>query len=311
MSWFKKLIGKPSPAESAQRVADGVILARRGKSEQALLAYQEAIRLDPGNAVAHLNAALAQQDIFNRDLGHFEEEAQKQKLLEIQQSLDKALALAPESHIAWRVAAYVARKQGHVVEALDAFERTLEFAPEGFEHRDEVEQALQQVRPLAERERILRRAMDVAARNDVVPQESAEALTNLETHLEAAEAKPDWFWAAGVLSRHVGNAEQAKKHFALCLEMERHHSHAHRELATLYMRDGQLEQALHHSLEAYREDPSNPALVCNVGVCFLEVGDLEQAGEYLHLARDMAPSDPIIGRAIETWSARSHGPASQ
>jgi predicted Zn-dependent protease len=215
MGWFKKLIGKASPEESAQRVADGVVLARRGKSEQALSAYQEAIRLDPGNGVAHLNAALAQQDIFNRDLENFDEDTQKQKLLEIQQSLDKALELAPESHIAWRVAAYVARKQGHVVDALEAFERTLDFAPEGFEHRDEVEQALEQVRPLAERERVLRRAMDVAACNDVVPEESEEALAELEPHLDAGEAKSDWFWAAGVLSRHVGDAERAKIFCAL------------------------------------------------------------------------------------------------
>lgn len=311
MGWFRKLLGKPSPEDSAQRVADGVVLARQGKSEQALMAYREAIRLDPANAVAHLNAALAQQDIFNRDLAHFDEETQKQKLLEIRESLDRALELEPESHIAWRIAAYVARKEGRVLEAMEAFERTLEHAPEEFTYREEVEEALAQVRPLAERERILGRAMDLAACNDIVQEESAKALTDLEAHLEAEEALADWFWAAGVLARHLGDAERAKAHFAGCLDMEKHHSHAHRELATLYMRSGQLNEALHHSLEAYREDPSNPALVCNVGVCYLEVGDLDQAGEYLHLARDMDPGDPIVGRALETWSARSASVPSQ
>lgn len=306
MSWFKKLLGKPCPEESAQRVADGVLLARQGKLERALLAYEEAIRLDPGNALAHLNAALAKQDLYNRAVADLDAEDKKQKLLEIQQFLDAALDLAPDSHIAWRAAAHVARKQGRVVEAVRAFERTLLSAPETFEHRAEIEELLTKLRPMAERERVLADAMDLARRNEIVETMSSATLERLEAYLEDEDSRTDWFWAAGVLARHLGDNDKARRHFSACLDREKHHAHAHRELATLYMREGRVQDALSHSLEAYREDPSNPALVCNVGVCYLEVGDLEQAGEYLTLARDMDPGDPIVGRAMETWQSRAH-----
>ena len=48
-----------------------------------------------------------------------------------------------------------------------------------------------------------------------------------------------------------------------------------------------MDVALKHSMAAYGEDPSNAGLVCNVGVCHLGLGHLDQAEEFLTIARDL------------------------
>ena len=50
-------------------------------------------------------------------------------------------------------------------------------------------------------------------------------------------------------------------------------------------------------MAAYRLDPLDAGLVCNVGVCHLALGDLAQAREFIVLAAAMAPEDPIVIRA--------------
>ena len=51
-------------------------------------------------------------------------------------------------------------------------------------------------------------------------------------------------------------------------------------------------------MSAYRLDPIDPGLVCNVGVCHLAAGDVVGAREFIDLARQMAPKDPIVVRAL-------------
>ena len=70
-----------------------------------------------------------------------------------------------------------------------------------------------------------------------------------------------------------------------------------KELASVCMEDGDLARALSASIDAYREQPSDAGLVCNVGVCHLGLGDVEKAEEYIDLAWRLEPMDPIVLRA--------------
>ena len=84
------------------------------------------------------------------------------------------------------------------------------------------------------------------------------------------------------------------------MEQSPQYTDAHRELATIYLQLGKLDAALKNSLAAYKTDPANPGLVCNVGVCYLSLGQLTEAEEYIHMAKDMDRDDPII---VNAWDA--------
>ena len=116
-----------------------------------------------------------------------------------------------------------------------------------------------------------------------------DALTQLRLQCGLAVADPD---EEGV--PHSERLEDAL--LAELVERAPRHLDARRELATLFMKAGDARAALEHSVEAYREDPSNAALICNVGVCHLSLGDLAQAEEFLKMAIDLAPENEIAQR---------------
>lgn len=300
MSWLKKIFGKPSKEEAARRVSEGVVLARQGKLQDALVAYRDALRLDPGSAVAHLNEALALQDLYNLESARLGAEDRGERLREICDALERALALDPGLIAAWRSLGHVSRRLARYTRAEEAFEKLLEIAPADFPHREEAERELKVISVRAERERVLERAVALAVGKEPRLEEVRETLEKVRPLLVHQDVPGEAFWAAGVLARRLDDKAGARELFEACLERDERHAHARRELATLCIQAGEVQLALSHSLVAYREDPSDPALVCNVGVCHLSLGDLEQAEEYLRMARDMSPSDPIVQRA---WTA--------
>lgn len=297
MTWLQKLLGKPASEKAAQRVAEGVALARSGALARALEVYRDAQRLDPGNAFAYLNEGLALQDLYNQQAADLAPDERLARLRDIREALERALDHDEGSWIAWRALGHVSRRLGRFVAAEAAFRRLLRDAPGDYPHRAEVERELLEVAPHAARQGALERAADLAIREDIEPELLREALEGLAVFLADESTPAEAFWAAGVLARRLEDAARAEEHFAACLARAPHHVNARQEMASLCMRAARLREALDHSLAAYREDPTNPALVCNVGVCWLLLGDLARAEEYVAMARDMAPQDAIVQRA--------------
>lgn len=83
---------------------------------------------------------------------------------------------------------------------------------------------------------------------------------------------------------------------------------AHKELASLHFHGGQPDLALPHARAAYETDPTNAALVCNVGVCHLATGDLKEAREFLLIAKGLAPRDPIVLDAFKALDDATKAP---
>lgn len=302
MRWLKNLFRKETadPEEAARHLSAGVVLAQKGRFAEALLAYRRAREADPGYALAHLNEALALQDLYNAKSALLDDDERQRHLGEIRETLERALVLDDTLLVGWRALGHVARRLGDYVRAEDAFARLVSVAPDDFPHREEAERELRAVGPRAERQRVLRRAFDAALDREADAAQLREAFERVQPLLIHPEVPDDAFWAAGVLLRRLDDATGAREMLEACLERAPRHARAHRELATLCMQAGDAHAALEHSVEAYREDPSNPALLCNVGVCHLTLGDFGQAEEFLKMAVGLAPDDPIVQRA---WSA--------
>jgi tetratricopeptide (TPR) repeat protein len=110
----------------------------------------------------------------------------------------------------------------------------------------------------------------------------------------------------GCLARKAGDA-RARALLDEAVAADPRDLEAVRNLATLCLASGDLPAALRASQAAYRLDPVDAGLVCNVGVCHLalaRVGDtvddeqMARAREFITLARQLAPKDPIILRAV-------------
>ncbi len=152
----------------------------------------------------------------------------------------------------------------------------------------------------AKRDAIVERAAKAAAFDDVTDEERDEAAQDLVYVLIEDDAPADAFWAAGAIARRKGNQTAAREHYETCLEKNAFHDRARRELATLCMNTGDMKAALEHSVHAYQADPVDAGRVCNVGVCHLALGHRAKAQEFLQLAQELAPTDPIVLRAIQT-----------
>lgn len=300
MSWLKKIFQRPGKEEAQRRLQEGVVHARSGRLEEALAAYRAAIAADPDNAIAHLNEALALQDLYNRESEGLSDDERRARLEEIADALERALKRDESLLAAWRSLGHVSRRLARYVRAEEAFARLLELAPDDFPHREEAERELKVVEVRAHRERVLKRAIDLAVSKESTLVELREALEKVRPLLVHADVPADAFWAAGVLMKRLDDKKGAREMFEACVERDPRHLNARRQLATLCIHTGEVREALEHSLAAFREAPSDPAVVCNVGVCHLSLGDLEQAEEFLKMAKGMAPSDPIVQRA---WAA--------
>lgn len=311
MRWLKNLFRKDTdPEEATRHLAVGVALAQKQRYGEALLAYRRAREADPSYALAHLNEALALQDLYNAKTTLLEDAERHSHLEEIRDALERSLTLDDTMLVAWRALGHVSRRLGDYVRAEDAFSKVVTLAPEDFPHLEEAQRELTAVAARAERQRTLKSAYDAALSRDVDTAGLRDAVERVQPLLIHPETPDDAFWAAGVLLRRLDDAKAAREMFEACLERSPRHVRAHRELATLCMQGGDAHAALEHSVEAYREDPSNAALLCNVGVCHLTLGNFGQAEEFLRMAIGLAPTDPIVQRAWSAFEkARGEGPA--
>ena len=101
--------------EAAQHNREGAKLVEQGKMEEALEAFENAVRLDSNDAVARLNLA------YTYDRQGRNEEA----IAEYQ----RAIELSPSNLLAYNNLGVLYDKMGHYDEAIGEFQRALEIDP--------------------------------------------------------------------------------------------------------------------------------------------------------------------------------------
>ncbi|MCP4503950.1 MAG: tetratricopeptide repeat protein [Deltaproteobacteria bacterium] len=311
LGWFKKLLGKKDRKGAEKEVAKGAIAARRARFDTALGHYEKAVRIDDSYPLAHLNLALAQQDRFNRDRDSLPADEKRERLLVIIDLLETTLSLDPHNVFAWHSLGVAAMSLKAPIRAEEAFARVLEICDEEFPHFDDVKRYFERMTKAADRERQVQRVLQLSRNDDdkndedeIGDEEILQSIAEVQDVLDASadeEPRNDLFFAAAVLYKKLEDKENARLFFERVLETLPYHPRALREAATLCLLLGDVDDALQHSLAAYREDPTDPGVTCNVGVCYLTSGELDKAGEYIQLAKDLDPKDAIVAKAQATW----------
>lgn len=307
MRWLKKALGLVGRQRAESLVTKGYVAAREGRRSEALKLYEEAAEADETLAVAWLNAALCRLESFNEGAAGLAPDGRTAELDAIATLLERAVSLAEVPPSAFRSLARVSERRGAFLRAEECWQKVLEALAEDPAtqplQQQEARRALDEVRPRAALERSLQRAR-AALTTGVGDDERKEALAGLQAILEAPPVGvdvPARAWAlAGTLARRLRDLAAARQLLEHAVTVDGNDLEALRELASTFVDLGELPLALQTSLAAYRKNPLDAGLVCNVGVCHLALGDAQKAGEFLAIARDMAPKDPIVQRAWQT-----------
>jgi len=316
-SLVKRLFGQPDRVRAVRLLADGVRRAHDGEIAAALDDYRRAIRADDGYALAYLNVGLALQDLFVRDQATLSAEQQARRLTEIVPELDRAIELDATLVPAWLARGYVLRALGHDAAAAVDLESYLELAPPEEKRREQVTRDLEELKLRVKQAEQRRDAIALVSvtpardattdQQDEEQQALAEALQNLTEALARAPNDAELWWATGVARRRLDEADAARSAFMRALEVDPGFAAAVRELSTLAFREKQFEHALELARRAHELEPTNPAVICNLGVCHLELGHQAEAREYIELAAKLDPEDPIIRDCLAELAGTAAG----
>ena len=285
-------------------VSDGVVAAESGKLAHAMELYQQALSWAPQHVLARSNMGLSLMDEYNSNFEAWDRHRRSAHLNLTLDNLEEAIELGANRVAVWRATGHVRWRLSQFRGAAEAFEQTLSLLEdlEGDTHDavSELEGHLSELQPLVERGSVAEdpRWIDEGPH----PTSLHQALSTLE-ELQPAELEEVLFLWMRAFKLQLENVQEAVALFEQALELGGPHLDAHRELAQLFMAADSPESALEHSVAAYKLQPRNAGLVCNVGVCHLSLGDLKNAKEFIDLAHGMAPENGIIHKAQEALAA--------
>jgi tetratricopeptide (TPR) repeat protein len=326
MNWLTKALrkaaGRTGRKYAEELVTQGYVASREGRLDDALAAFADACEADPTLAVAFFDAGNAELLRFNRDVARLDDDARVERLRAVERWLEQAVALDPEHAPSWRALARVRERRGAHQAAHAAWSTVVSLllpAPAssaglvegGAEGVAEARREQARLAPHARLEEAFARARAALASADDDEAARAARRTALDGLWFAVAAAADAGIAApahahtlaGALARRAGDLPRARELLDEAVRRDAHDLEAWKELATVCVAAGDTEASLRASLAAYREDPVDAGLVCNVGVCHLALGDLVRAAEFIELAQGMAPDDAIVQRAATALAA--------
>ncbi len=334
MRWLKKALGMTGRKAAEELCTRGYIAAREGRLDAAQKLYDDACDADPTLAVAWFNAGQTALERFNRDVAALDDAGRADRLRTAAAHLSRGLDGDANHMPSWRALARVHERLGRLDAAFGAWGRVE--ACLGMPHPDAAAVAIDLVaaRTEARRERArLKTAADLASATRHVQELIGQDTLDAAVAAAAVEAlivgranavaegaadgadtavvvSPFLLTLAGTLARKVGDLERARALLDTAVADDSKDLEAWRNLATVCLAQGDIAAAIKASQAAYRLDPVDAGLVCNLGVCHLAaadagLGNVDEAREYIELAARLAPKDPIVQRAMATLISRA------
>lgn len=121
---------------------------------------------------------------------------------------------------------------------------------------------------------------------------------SLATKTKPADA--DFYVDAGNVCAKDNDAESARVNYHKALEMKPHHLGALLGLARLFDRQGQLERATEHYLEAAKHHPGEAAIYNDLGLCYARQAKYDDAVKALSRAVELQPDRALYRNNIAT-----------
>ena len=242
----------PTPTRSALSYAlDGDGFYAQGDLEDAILAYEQALTLDPADPLLH--TSLARMLVFDGDVAQGVERA------------EQAIALAPDNARAWAVLALAYDWSGRVAEAIDAGERAVELDP-----------------ALAEAYAYLAEAYADGMR-------WADGMEAIETAARLDELSVDVHHSFGWVLETQGDYQGAAEEYDRAIELHPNLAHLQVAAGRNYAWLDDLDTAVDRYQRAIEIDPDDPGGYDRLGWAYCINGDRERAKMSLEQAIEVDP----------------------
>jgi tetratricopeptide (TPR) repeat protein len=200
----------------------GDALLQKGRVDEAITHFQEALRIDPNSALPHLNLGL----------GLF----QKGKVDEAITQYQAALEINAEDADAHYGLANALRQKGRVDEAIAHFQKALQIRPDYAKAQNNLGNALLKMARVDEAIPHYQDALQIDPGN-------AEAHNNL-----------------GAALRQKGRLDEAITHFQEALKINPGYEKAHDNLGMALLQKGKVDEAISHFQKALQLKPADPGI---------------------------------------------------
>ncbi len=248
--WHDTVVKRPGNAYAHNNY--GNILAQSGQPENALIQYEDAIRLDPSYAEPQYNAgnALMQFGRLPEAIAHYEQ----------------ALRLNPAMPDAQTALGNAFADSGRGAEAIAHYTQALRLDPNFVDAHDQLGIALAKAG------------------------QPTEAITQFQQALHINPARPDIQNNLGNVLRITGRTTEAMAHYDEALRIDPNFAQAHLNLGNALRDSDRLPEAIVQYEQALRIDPNQPEAHNNLGTVLLVTGHPREAIAHFQSALRLDPN---------------------
>ena len=215
------------------------------------------------------------------------------------QTLTEGLEVVGDDEQLLRELGFFHLYQGNVEIAKEYLDRYLEQAPEG-DTKKHVRKILDDINAKLNDDQRLMQAYDAIQMN-----KEDEALVLLDAYLEHNSEIWNAHFLKGWALRRLSRFDEAQQSFLTALARTKGNSDIYNELAICSLETGKAELAKAYLNTAVDLDGENLTLISNLAYLHLKDGELDEAREFLELARNLDPNDPVIHQLIQDYERES------
>lgn len=234
----------------------GYVLEKQGNVTGAIRHYFEAVRINPGFALAHNNLgnAIRKQGNITEAIRH----------------LSEAVRITPCSAMAHINLGYALESQGRLTEAIGHFSEALRLNPISVETYN-----------------ILGLTLIRQGRID-------EAIKRFNEALKVNPDRPEIHYNLGVTLADQGRMDAAIEHYSTALQLNPNQPNVHVSLGIALINQNKTEEAMNHFFDALNTEPNNIYALYNIGSILINLGRIEEAISHLSEALKKTPGDTKI-----------------
>ncbi|MGA2604669.1 MAG: tetratricopeptide repeat protein [Verrucomicrobiia bacterium] len=263
----------------------GMQLQEADQMQEAIRQYEQALRLYPDFADAHINLgdAMLQSGRIQEAIGHYEQ----------------ALRLKPDFPKGHNDFGTALVQLGRLQEAIEHYEQALRIKPDFADAHYNLGDALIQAGKVQEAishwEQALRIKPDLAEAHNSLGNaliQAGKVQEAIEHYEQALRIKPDFadaHYNLGNASIQAGKVQEAISHWEQALRIKPDLAEAHNNLGTALYQTGKVEEAVGHYEQALRIKPGYADAHYNLGNALIQAGKVQEAIQHYEQALRIRP----------------------